>query len=400
MKLLVVCYTIDLSYRRGGTPTSWQLFKALHELGNEVIVIPYLGDPVESLWWRTYPNPCSKESKIYFSFSNRNQLKSVGSGGIFSNLSLSIIKNYIRPRWEKYLLNLLEKEGNIDAILFFSTPLNHLTGIPAKIKTRKKMPIIYFDGDLPTSLPQYSIEKAFKFTYYDGADLGEYDAFLSSSKSAIPILEEMDARNVQAFYYAADPELYSPIDVEKQDIDIFYYGHDARTKEKRIAYMITEPSKELNGYTFLVAGKHPQVDLGQAKTYGVLPISQWRYFCCRSKINLNITKEIDAQAYATSSARPFELASMGCCMVTDAYNGFEEWFEVGKEAFMAHNAKEAREIYDTLLTSEDLRRKTGEAARQRILKEHTMLHRARQILSIIRSHQLNASRYNKELFGK
>jgi spore maturation protein CgeB len=148
--------------------------------------------------------------------------------------------------------------------------------------------------------------------------------------------------------------------------------------------MITEPSKELNGYTFLVGGKHPQVDLGQAKTHGVLPISQWRYFCCRSKINLNITKEIDAQAYATSSARPFELASMGCCMVTDSYNGIEEWFELGKEAFMANNAKEAKEIYTTLLSSEDLRRKTGEVARQRVLKEHTMLHRAKHLVNIVK----------------
>lgn len=383
MKLLVICYTIDLSYRLGVTPTSWQLFKALHELGNEVIVIPYLGDPVESLWWRTYPNPCSRESKIYFSYSNRNQIKSVGTGGIFSNLSLTIIKNYIRPKWEKYLLNVLEREGNIDAILFFNTPLNHLTGIPAKIKTQSNVPILYFDGDLPTSLPNYSKEKAFKFSYYDGADLGEYDAFLSSSKSAIPILEDMGARNAHAFYYAVDPELYSPIDVREQDIDIFYYGHGHRTKEKRIHYMITEPSKALKDYYFLVGGKRPQIDLGQAKIHGILPISQWRYFCCRSKINLNITKEIDAQAYATSSARPFELASMGCCMVTDSYNGFEEWFEVGKEALMATNEKEALEIYRILLLSEEKRRQIGQAARQRILREHTMAHRAKRLLSII-----------------
>jgi spore maturation protein CgeB len=371
---------IDLKYRKGITPTNWQFFKALHETGNEVIVIPYLGDPIESLWWRTYPNPCATESKIYFSIVNKRQMKSIGSKGVFSTISKSLIKNYIRSKWEKYLLRVLEQEDGVDAVVFFHVPINHFTGIPSKIKSRTKLPIICYDGDLPTSLPQYADYNAFIFDYYPGADLSEYDAFLSSSKGAIPMLEEMGARNVHAFYYAVDPDLYSPLQVE-QDIDIFYYGHGDWAKGKRINYLITEPSKQMNE-KFLVGGEH-QVDLGRAETCEFLPISQWKTYCCRSKINLNITKEIDAQTYATSSARPFELASMGCCIVTDSYSGLEEWFEVGKEIFMVQNAKEAIETYKMLLSSEELRLKAGEAARKRVLKDHTMKHRAKQILFII-----------------
>jgi len=73
MKILVGCSTLDLQYKLGCTPSWWQLFKALHESGDEVIVIPYLGDPVESLWWRTYPNPCSLESKMYNWYLERKQ---------------------------------------------------------------------------------------------------------------------------------------------------------------------------------------------------------------------------------------------------------------------------------------------------------------------------------------
>ena len=147
--------------------------------------------------------------------------------------------------------------------------------------------------------------------------------------------------------------------------------------------MITEPSRALPSYYFLVCGRPGQIDLGQAKTCDLLPLSEWRVYCCRSKINLNITKGIDAQVYATSSARPFELASMGCCVVSDSYNGLEEWFEIGKEMFMVHNAKEATETYKMLLSSEELRQKTGELARKRVLKEHTARHRAKQLLGIL-----------------
>jgi len=382
MKLLIVCNTIDLKYGMIA-PTWWQLSKALHEIGNEVIITPYLGHPIESLWWRTYPNPCLRESILFYSLANRAQWKSIGNKGILSNLSLALIKKYIRPKWERHLLRILDRESNIDAILFSNIPLNHMVGIPTKIKAQNNLPILYYDGDLPTSLPIYSQTKTFIFDHYPGADPAEYDGFLSSSKGAIAALEEMGARNVNTLYYGVDPELYSPLQIE-QDIDIFYYGRNYRTKETRINFMLTEPSKALPDCYFLVGGNPPQqIDLGQAKTCDVLPVSAWRTYACRSKINVNITKEIDAQVYATSSMRPFELASMGCCVVSDPYSGLDEWFEVGKEIFVAHDAKEAIEIYKMLLTSEELRRKTGQLARARVLKEHTAQHRARQLLDIL-----------------
>src|SRR4030042_7102870 len=68
MKILVIASTIDLKNKLGCTPAWWQLLKALHEIGNEVIVIPYLGNPVERLWWRSYDNLCRKESIIYNSY--------------------------------------------------------------------------------------------------------------------------------------------------------------------------------------------------------------------------------------------------------------------------------------------------------------------------------------------
>ena len=65
MKILVIASTIDLKNKLGCTPAWWQLLKALYEIGHEVIVVPYLGRPVESLWWRTYDNPCAGESIWY-----------------------------------------------------------------------------------------------------------------------------------------------------------------------------------------------------------------------------------------------------------------------------------------------------------------------------------------------
>ena len=128
MKLLIACSTIDLRYRLGCTPSWWQLFKALHETGNDLIITPYLGDPVESLWWRTYPNPCSPESKLYNWFLNsKKRNKKLFQYNSQKNSCLNrFTDNYILKKWKNHILSILQREKDVDAVLFMNVPLNHI----------------------------------------------------------------------------------------------------------------------------------------------------------------------------------------------------------------------------------------------------------------------------------
>lgn len=385
MKILVAASTIDLKNKLGCTPAWWQLLKALYEIGNEVIVIPYLGDPVESLWWRTYDNPCRKESIIYNSYleSRKRRGKSPSEKTLLSPIATQVIKHYIKPKWERYLLHILENEQDVDLVLLMNIPINHITGVPSKIKSRFQIPVVYYDGDMPTILPKYTVSRGFKFNYYEGADLSEYDAFFTNSKGVIPDLQQMGAKNVHPLYYGADPELVAPVAVEK-DIDISFFGYGSDFREEWMEKLITIPSHRMPEVSFAVAGGNFAIDLDRAKMIGDLSYSQWRQFCCRSKINLNITRWSHTNVYASSTARPFELAAFGSCIVSQPYNGIEEWFKVGREIFVVRNTKEAIEMYKMLLSSNKLRQKTGELARQRVLKEHTFKHRAHQLIDIVR----------------
>jgi len=385
VKILVAASTIDLKNKLGCTPAWWQLLKALYEIGNEVIVIPYLGDPVESLWWRTYDNPCRKESIIYNSYleSRKRRGKSPSEKTLLSPIATQVIKHYIKPKWERYLLHILENEQDVDLVLLMNIPINHITGVPSKIKSRFQIPVVYYDGDMPTILPKYTVSRGFKFNYYEGADLSEYDAFFTNSKGVIPDLQQMGAKNVHPLYYGADPELVAPVAVEK-DIDISFFGYGSDFREEWMEKLITIPSHRMPEVSFAVAGGNFAIDLDRAKMIGDLSYSQWRQFCCRSKINLNITRWSHTNVYASSTARPFELAAFGSCIVSQPYNGIEEWFKVGREIFVVRNTKEAIEMYKMLLSSNKLRQKTGELARQRVLKEHTFKHRAHQLIDIVR----------------
>jgi hypothetical protein len=379
MKFYVVASALDLKYRLGCTPSWWQLFKALNELGHELLITPYIGDPVESPWWRTTPNPASFESKAMNGAIKRGAVKPIGAQPLIEQATMQVIKHYIRPKWRKHILETLAREEDIDVVWFINAPLNHITGIPSEIKRRHpNLKVLYYDGDMPSILPGYFEDRKFKMAYYNNADLSEYDAFFTNSEGVISALEDLGAQNVQALHYAVDPDLYSPVEVE-QDVDIFYYAHGSEAREQRINFMITEPSRQLPEYRFLVGGKGFEVDLGDVRRKGVLSINDWRIQACRSKINLNITRGTHATVYASSTARPFELASLQSCIVSDPYEGLENWFEPGREIHIANDAQQASDLYDWLISNGDARNKTAIAARQSVLNHHTYRHRARQV---------------------
>src|SRR4030042_231660 len=359
MKILVIASTIDLKNKLGCTPAWWQLLKALYEIGNEVIVIPYLGNPVESLWWRTYDNPCSKESIIYNSYleGRKRRGKSPSEKTLLTPIATQIIRHYIKPKWERYLMHILEKESDIALVLLMSIPINHITGIPSKIRGRFRIPVVYYDGDMPTILPKYTVSRGFKFNYYEGADISEYDAFFTNSKGCVADLEEMGARNVHHLYYGIDPDLVAPIEMEK-DIDVSFFGYGSDFREEWMEKLITIPSREMPAVNFVVAGSGFRVDLGNARMIDDLSYSQLRQLCCRGKINLNITRWSHTNVYASSTSRPFELASFGSCIVSQPYNGIEEWFKIGQEIFVIHSVEEAIQTYRKLLSSAELRLRT------------------------------------------
>ena len=385
MKILAFASTIDLKYRLGCTPAWWQLFKALHEIGNEVIVVPYLGAPVESLWWRTYENSCELESTLFNTFLKKQKkvIDPVKTKSLLTPVTKRLIKYDVRPKIKKQLHDIVKKEKDIDAILFMNVPLNHITGIASEIKDEYSIPCIYYDGDMPTILPQYASDRGFKFDYYEGADVSEYDAFFVNSKGVIDDLKKAGARNVAPLYYAADADLFAPVDVE-QTIDVSFFGYGSELREEWMTNMITEPSKRLPDINFSVGGGGFGIDMGNADLVGDISYSAFREFCCGSKINLNITRWSHTNVYASATARPFELAAYGACIVSQPYNGIEEWFDVGKELVVVNSEDEAVETYEWLLESDDERLEMGERARQRILKDHTYRNRAETVVEMVK----------------
>jgi hypothetical protein len=385
--ILAVASAVDLRFRYGCTPVWWQLWKALALLGVDVLVTPYRGRPVESPWWRVADNPCYREGELFQlvrgaagTLRHRPRPEANPPETASDRAVRQVVRQVVTPRWQRHLERLLARE-RIDAVVVFTVPMSHLAGIPTALRERFGVPVVFYDCDVPLSLPEYGGAEE-SFNMYRGADPGEYDLVISNSEGGGARLRELGAKRHEPLFFAADPELFKPLPVAKQT-DVFFYGYGERFRRNWLTELVAEPSRRLPEARFTLGGGRFGSDLGRVSRLGHLPIPAFVRAISEARINLNVTRSSHADLFASSTARPFELAAAGAAIVSNPCAGIERWFQPGEELLVASNADEAVELYERLLAEPQLGESLGRRARERVLAEHTFEHRARRLLDLL-----------------
>jgi hypothetical protein len=388
-RILAVVSAIDLDFRYGCTPAWWQIWKALYEEGVDLVVTPYRGRPVEAPWWRTAPNPTYVEGQ---SFARARDLVARLKGdsylrraeespedGLGDRMTREVIWRWVTPRWQRHLERLVERERP-DVVIVFTVPMAHLRGIPTRLRERFGVPVVFYDGDVPMSLPEFGGMDT-GFNWYHDADPSEYDLLISNSQGGLDRLRELGARAAEAVFWGADPEFFSPQAVEKE-YDVLFYGYGDKFRRDWMHEMVGEPSRSLGDVDFALGGRDFRGDTGNAREIGDVPFNAFARAISQARINLCITRRSHATVYASSSCRPFELAAAGAAIVSNPYNGIDRWFEPGSELLVVNDAEEAVAAYRQLLDDPAQAEEMGRRARERVLDEHTYRHRARQLLEL------------------
>src|SRR5436190_12947387 len=252
-KILALVSAVDLSFRYGCTPAWWKIWKGMYEAGVDLILTPYRGPAIAAPWWRTEPNPCEREGEL-FEKARRGVARLRGDTHLRRNeeepqdsrndrLVRELIWRYITPRWHRHVERILERERDVAAVVVFTVPMSHLRGIPTALRERFDVPFVYYDADVPMSLPEFGGMDT-GFNIYHGADPGEYDLVLSNSEGGIGRLLELGARRAEAVFWGADPELFAPLPVEKEH-GVFFYGYGDKFRGEWMAALVGEPSRRL-----------------------------------------------------------------------------------------------------------------------------------------------------------
>ncbi len=301
-KILAVASAVDLDFRYGCTPAWWQLWKGMANAGIDLIVTPYRGRPIESPWWRTAPNPLYREAEAFAAARGAvarlkgdrylRRAEDSPEDTRADRLVRETIWRTVTPRWQRHLERILERERDVDAVVVFTVPMSHLRGIPTALRERFGVPVVFYDGDVPMSLPEFGGMDT-GFNYYHGADPSEYDLVLSNSEGGIPRLLELGARRAEALYWAIDPELFAPQPVEPEH-DVFFYGYGDKFRREWMRELVGEPSRRLPDASFALGGEDFRGDVGSARVLGPIPYNVFPRAISAARINLNVTRRSHA----------------------------------------------------------------------------------------------------------
>jgi glycosyltransferase involved in cell wall biosynthesis len=389
-KIVAVASAADLDFRYGCTPAWWQLWKGMHDVGVDLIVTPYRGKAIESPWWRVAPNPLYREAEAFA--AARDAVARLKGDRYLRRAEVQpddtradkavreVVWRYVTPRWRRHLEALLERERDVDAVIVFTVPMSHFRGIPTRLRERFGVPVLFYDGDVPMSLPEFGGMDT-GFNYYHGADPSEYDLVLSNSEGGLDRLRELGARRAEAVFWGADPDLFRPHDVDRE-YDVFFYGYGDKFRREWMQALVGQPSRAAAEIDFALGGRDFRGDTGEARLVGDVPFNVFARTISAARINLNITRRSHATVHASSTARPFELAAAGAAIVSNPVEGIERWFEPESELLVVENAEQATETYRDLLADPARAEELGRRARERVLDEHTYAHRARRVLEL------------------
>jgi spore maturation protein CgeB len=104
-----------------------------------------------------------------------------------------------------------------------------------------------------------------------------------------------------------------------------------------------------------------------------IPPTDHSAFYCSSPLTLNVTRGPMAEMGYCPSGRLFEAAACAVPVLTDEWEGLEQFFEPGREIITARCAEDA--VAAVELPGDELH-KIAQAARERVLAQHTAEHRA------------------------
>ena len=185
-------------------------------------------------------------------------------------MTREVIWRWVTPRWRKHL-DALVRDERPDALVVFTVPMAHLRGIPSYLRERYGLPIVFYDGDVPMSLPEFGGMDT-GFNWYHQADPSEYDLVVSNSEGGLERLRELGARRAEAVFWGADPDFFAPHEVEKQ-MDVFFYGYGDKFRRDWMQALVGEPSRALPDVDFALGGRDFQGDVGTARMIGDVPFN-------------------------------------------------------------------------------------------------------------------------------
>ncbi len=242
---------------------------------------------------------------------------------------------------------------------------------------------VFWDVDAPATLDRLAGDAADPLR----SQVPEYDVVLTYGGGP-PVVDRycrFGARRVEVVYNALDPATHHRVPVVPELVaDCTLLANRLPDREDRIEELFVRAARLAPDLRFLLGGNGwedkqlpPNVQvLGHVGTEAHNAVNS------SAKVVLNVTRESMAANGWSPPTRVFEAAGAGACLLTDSWQGIDDFLRPGREVLVADTAED---VVRHARIDPERAAEIGRRGAARVLAEHTYERRAGQVERLLLS---------------
>ena len=241
---------------------------------------------------------------------------------------------------------------------------------------------IFWDVDAPATLERLEHDPSDPFHTL----VPQYDLVLmyGGGDPVVDAYTAVGARRCVPIYNALDPATHFPVPPDPRfEADLGFLGNRLPDRERRVEDFFLAAAAARPQEQFLLGGNgwDDKPVTANVRRVGHLYTRDHNAFNCTPRAVLNISRDSMARYGFSPATRVFEAAGAGACLITDAWVGIELFLEPGTEVLVAESGDAVAAHVGAL--DAGTARRIGDAARRRVVAEHTYTQRVRQLEAVL-----------------
>lgn len=243
--------------------------------------------------------------------------------------------------------------------------------------------VVFWDVDAPATLERVHGDPSDPFRPL----IPRYDAVLTygGGNPVVNAYAALGQPNCVPVYNALDPQTHHPVAADERfACDLALLANRLPDREARIGRFFLDAARLLPDKTFILGGSGwgEHVDLPpNVRAIGHVGVADHNAFNCTPRAVLNVNRDSMASYGFSPPTRVFEAAGAGACLITDEWEGIDLFLTPGEEVLVASDGA-AVAAHLASLTA-DRAKQIGDAARRRVLAEHTYDRRAELVERVL-----------------
>ncbi|WP_156678232.1 CgeB family protein [Sphingomonas profundi] len=188
-------------------------------------------------------------------------------------------------------------------------------------------------------------------------------------------------------YNALDPTTHFPVAPDPRfACDLAFLGNRLPDREARVEEFFLKPAAALPERQFLIGGNGWETKEMPANVRhrGHVYTAEHNAFNCTPKAVLNVARDSMAHVGFSPATRVFEAAGAAACLITDAWEGIEQFLKPDYEVLVARDGQDVADHLAAL--TPDRAQAIGRAALARVLADHTYTLRGAQVDALFKAH--------------